>query len=266
MCLYSNLVQNPKYKPNKKNGGHIPAVVDTRVLVVPISCGNCIECRKAKAREWQLRMLEEIKENKKLIDDYYNGLQQERIDKNNADIKEKEIKQNEDLLKARKAAADASIEITKAETEAKEKLQDSYLNAIGAGIGILKMFAEKNKGLQKALLIAENGLTIARIILDTQRGIVAAKATLLGIPPFLPGPLPLPNPKYIKAAVLANASVAQAKINAGIGIAQALAATAKGLSSIGGGGSAGGGGSVNAGGGVGGGAGGNGIIRLWWIY
>ena len=64
MCLYSNLVQNPKYKPNKKNGGHIPAVVDTRVLVVPISCGNCIECRKAKAREWQLRMLEEIKENK----------------------------------------------------------------------------------------------------------------------------------------------------------------------------------------------------------
>jgi len=104
------------------------------------------------------------------------------------------------------------------------------------------------------LLIAENGFTIARIILDTQRGIVAAKATLLGIPPFLPGPLPLPNPKYIKAAVLANASVAQAKINAGIGIAQALAATAKGLSSIGGGGSAGGGGSVNAGGGVGGGA------------
>ncbi|NBU80880.1 MAG: hypothetical protein EBS55_04450 [Flavobacteriaceae bacterium] len=195
-------------------------------------------------------------QNKELINVYYDGLQKDRIDKHNEDLKEKERKQNEDLLKARKAAADASVEITKAETEAKEKLQDSYLNAIGAGLGILKMFGEKNKGLQKALLIAENGLTIARIILDTQRSIVSAKATVAGISPFLPGPVPIPNPKYILAQTIANANIAQSKIAAGIGIAQALAATAKGLSSIGGGGSAGGGGSINAGGNVGGATGG----------
>lgn len=64
MCLYSNLVFNPKYKSNKKNGGIIPPVNDIRTLYVPVGCGNCIECRKARARGWQVRLLEDIKENK----------------------------------------------------------------------------------------------------------------------------------------------------------------------------------------------------------
>ena len=38
--------KNPKYKKNKKNGGIIPAILDERVLAVPIGCGECIECRK----------------------------------------------------------------------------------------------------------------------------------------------------------------------------------------------------------------------------
>lgn len=54
---------NPKYKPNKKNGGQTPAVNDKRAMYVPIGCGNCIECRKQKARGWQLRLLEDIKAN-----------------------------------------------------------------------------------------------------------------------------------------------------------------------------------------------------------
>lgn len=63
MCLYPNLVTNPKYKSNKKNGGNIPAVSDERIKLVPIGCGNCIECRKQKARNWQTRLLEDIKTN-----------------------------------------------------------------------------------------------------------------------------------------------------------------------------------------------------------
>lgn len=47
-----------------KNGGIIPAVYDTRILYVPIGCGNCLECRKQKAREWQVRLLEDIKTNR----------------------------------------------------------------------------------------------------------------------------------------------------------------------------------------------------------
>lgn len=64
MCLYPQLITNPKYKENQKNGGIIPAVSDIRVLKVPIGCGNCIECRKKKAREWQIRLLEDIREFK----------------------------------------------------------------------------------------------------------------------------------------------------------------------------------------------------------
>ena len=64
MCLYPRLVKNPKYRANKKNGGRVPPVLDERVRWVPIGCGKCMECRKQKAREWQIRMSEEIKENK----------------------------------------------------------------------------------------------------------------------------------------------------------------------------------------------------------
>lgn len=64
MCLYPELIRNPKYKKTKKNGGNIPPVIDTRVTYVPIGCQRCMECRKQKAREWQVRLLEDIKHNK----------------------------------------------------------------------------------------------------------------------------------------------------------------------------------------------------------
>lgn len=64
MCLYPRLIKNRKYTPNKKNGGNIPPIHDERTKYVPIGCGNCIECRKKKAREWQVRLLEDIKTNK----------------------------------------------------------------------------------------------------------------------------------------------------------------------------------------------------------
>jgi hypothetical protein len=63
MCLYPKLIKNPKYRSTKKNGGVIPAINDERVKYVPIGCTNCMECRKQKAREWQIRLLEDIKTN-----------------------------------------------------------------------------------------------------------------------------------------------------------------------------------------------------------
>lgn len=63
MCLHSRVILNPKYKPNKKNGGHVPPVLDERVMYVTIGCGDCLECRRQKARGWQVRMLEDIKAN-----------------------------------------------------------------------------------------------------------------------------------------------------------------------------------------------------------
>lgn len=64
MCLYPRLIANKKYQKTKKNGGIIPAVFDERTRVVPIKCGHCKECVKQKTREWQVRLNEEIRQNK----------------------------------------------------------------------------------------------------------------------------------------------------------------------------------------------------------
>ena len=64
MCLYPKLIRNRKYTANKKNNGNIPEMKDLRTALVPVGCGKCMECRKMKKREWQVRLHEEIKENK----------------------------------------------------------------------------------------------------------------------------------------------------------------------------------------------------------
>jgi hypothetical protein len=64
MCLYPKLIKNRKYIANKKNGGNIPPVSDLRVLYVPAGCGKCIECKKQKSREWNVRLQEEIRQNR----------------------------------------------------------------------------------------------------------------------------------------------------------------------------------------------------------
>jgi hypothetical protein len=64
MCLFPKLIKNPKYKSTKKNGGLIPPVFDDRVKMIPIGCGKCMECRKKKAREWNVRLQEELRHTK----------------------------------------------------------------------------------------------------------------------------------------------------------------------------------------------------------
>lgn len=59
---------------NKKNKGVIPPlpyttikgkkIEDRRVTMVPVGCGKCMECAKKKAREWQVRLTEEIRTDK----------------------------------------------------------------------------------------------------------------------------------------------------------------------------------------------------------
>lgn len=63
MCYYGQYIDNGRYKANKTNRGIIPPVYDIRVLQVPIGCGRCKECREQRAREWQVRLLEDIKDN-----------------------------------------------------------------------------------------------------------------------------------------------------------------------------------------------------------
>lgn len=64
MCLFPTLRLNRKYTVTKKNGGIVPPILDERVKYVATGCGNCIECRKQKARDWQIRIAEDTKHNK----------------------------------------------------------------------------------------------------------------------------------------------------------------------------------------------------------
>lgn len=61
MCLFSRLLKNKKYTKTKKNKGAPPPMFDKRVEYVAVSCGRCMECQKKRARDWQVRLMEEIK-------------------------------------------------------------------------------------------------------------------------------------------------------------------------------------------------------------
>lgn len=63
MCLFPKFIPNPHYRENKQNEGNVPHARDARLKWIPAACGNCIECRQAKAREWQVRLNEEIRDD-----------------------------------------------------------------------------------------------------------------------------------------------------------------------------------------------------------
>lgn len=61
MCLYKKTLLNPKYLPNKKNGYNPPKCTDERFRYIEAECGQCYECRKKRAREWSIRIHENLK-------------------------------------------------------------------------------------------------------------------------------------------------------------------------------------------------------------
>lgn len=64
MCVRKQLIKNRKYTVTKKNGGIVPPLNDKRQANVWIPCGQCYICRRKKAREWRMRITEDIKVNK----------------------------------------------------------------------------------------------------------------------------------------------------------------------------------------------------------
>ena len=138
---------------------------------------------------------------------------QAKFDAEDAERKKVEDEKN-------KADAEKQIEIERAVTDAKLALQNQALDTAANGIGLLKSLFEKNKGLQKAALIAESAIGISKIVINTQAANAAAKLKYA----LLPG-----------GQALAATEIALNKVGAGIGIAANLAATAKGLASLGGG-------------------------------
>ena len=134
-----------------------------------------------------------------------------------------------------KAEADKQIAIEQSVAEAKIAIQNQTLDTAAQGIGLLKVLFEKNKGLQKAALIAESAIGISKIIINTQAANAAARLKYA----LLPG-----------GAALAATEITLNKVGAGIGIAANIAATAKALGSLGGGSAKGGSVGGDNGGGV----------------
>jgi hypothetical protein len=176
--------------------------------------------------------LAELERKRKL---YADGTQA-RVDAENDFLLKKQETDNA-LITNESATNKAQIAEAKAVADAKRAIQQSSLDVASNGISLLKTLFEKNKGIQKALLLAESAAGIAKIIVNTQAANAAATLKYA----LLPG-----------GVALAKAETVMNNISAGIGIAANVAATAKGLSALGGGGGAGGGASLPSGGGGGG--------------
>ena len=67
MCLYTKKILNRRFMPSKKNGYRPPICTDERLRYIDIECGECYECRKKRAREWKIRMSEEMRHNPSAI-------------------------------------------------------------------------------------------------------------------------------------------------------------------------------------------------------
>jgi hypothetical protein len=124
-------------------------------------------------------------------------------------------------------------DLEKAE-QAKQDIQMATIDTAISGLSLLRSVFERNKGLQKALLIAESAAGIAKIVINTRAANAAATLKYA----LLPG-----------GAALAASERVLNNVNAGIGIAANLAATGKALSSLGGGGAPSGGASTGGDGG-----------------
>ena len=134
--------------------------------------------------------------------------------------------------------AKEELDREKAVADGKKAIQDSYLNVASSGISLLKSVFEKNKAIQKGLILAESAVGLARIVTSTQAANAADafNAAQMG---------PVAGPIYLGTKIPLN------YVSAGIGAAANIAATAKALSALGGGGGAG---SAPTGGSTGGGA------------
>jgi hypothetical protein len=165
-----------------------------------------------------------------------NRTEQEKQYANDKEAKEKQIALD-------KETAEKKLEIEKILNEQKATIQQQGLDVALQGIGVIKSVFEKSKGVQKAAVIAESAIGIAKMIISTKTGNVAARAAGLA----------LSIPSGGASVVAAETQIALNNISTGLGIAANVAATAKALSALGGGGAPSG--SLGGDGGGGGGGG-----------
>jgi hypothetical protein len=133
----------------------------------------------------------------------------QKIAEENASITEKANKQE--------------VEDAKAISLAKAQILDAQLNTVARGFNLLGQLAGKNKTLQAAALVGEAAVSIAKMVAANNLANVGALATPQAI---------------LTGGISAIPTIAFNNVSTGVGVAATIAATSKGLASLGGGGSA----------------------------
>jgi len=185
----------------------------------------------AKQKEYLDKRKEQLEkalaEEKKLFEQ-----QQEVIQKGIEQVKSNDEKRLE-ALKAFgekgsneiKKQGENQIAIEQAIADGKKAIQESSFAVAESGINVLKGVFEKNKAIQKGLILAESAMGIAKIVTSTQAANAADRAAAA-----LMGPA---GSAYLATKLVLN------KVGAAVGIAANIAATSKALSALGGGGAGG---------------------------
>lgn len=226
-----------------RNANEVAEVAENKAKLDEITTKNkeAYQKRLDDQKEAALKAKEQREKDAKEERDFFIGIDNANRERKVAEALEKEIADAKVLSDATAVTDALSLEEEK-RVDAEQKAADAKKAILIAtfetaanGVSLLAKLFEKNKGLQKAALLADSAVGIAKIIINTQ----AANAGALAKYSLLPGGL-----------ALAAKEITLNKINAGIGIAANLIGTAKGLQALGGGSASGasvGGGSVSAG-------------------
>jgi hypothetical protein len=169
----------------------------------------------------------------------YKDEEEARLAKEKEDKLKKEEEENQRLAAARQNTLDQQKAANEALIQAEIELQNRRFDAATAGLALLESLAGENEKIANVIFAVQKGLEIARIITDTARGIVAAKAGLAAVPPVIGV---VPNPAFVIAAAAAAKQIIGLKIAAGASIASIAAASISKFKGGGGGGAIAGGG------------------------
>jgi hypothetical protein len=183
---------------------------------------------------------DQLEINKRFDDEILK--QQEETNKKKAD---EQAKADEEAKKKKEEFDKFILESEQFKTDALQFIQDQQVANVAAVGNILTTIAGKSKKLAIAGLVLEQGANIAKVVIDTARGISAATAAAA---PFVANPI-----TAIPATANLARVIAQQKIAAALSIAGIVAGAAKGIAQINSaqipgssGGSGGGGGAAGA--------------------
>lgn len=150
----------------------------------------------------ELTTLKTNLDNKLITEEQFNTARKAVTEKSEADI------------------AKIKIDAELAVAEQKAKIQQQGLETASQGINLIKGLFEKSKGVQKAAVIAESAVGIAKMIISNKLANAGALATPQAIASSGASAVPV---------------IALNNISTGIGVAANIAATAKALKALGGG-------------------------------